>query len=333
MLPMLTEKFAMRIGRAILTLCLLTVGLVSAQAQFTYNSGDVLLCFRDTGSAKTYNLVVDCGPVSTFVALPAGQKIYLTNYYNPALVASYIDSNPANWGWAVCAAINNLPIQNDLWITRPRSTPSQQTSAWLTGNTYYNGPTVNTIDASGAGLAADAQGMGDSPSQGTTWVVEQVSTHSVSFSGCYQYYLLGRSGVANLGGFQGVVEQLTSMTAPVRADFYQLLGRPSTVNGTAGTYLGYFEISTNGAVVYTSGPSPSSVTAPQIVRIVNSGITNTIYFTTVSGGTYNLLGTNTLTAARTNWPVIGSSLTGDGLTNLLQDISSTSPKYYTIRAQ
>lgn len=321
------------ITRSVWKICLVfSLCGFSAFAQFTYNSSDVLLCFRDTVN-KNYDLVVDCGPVSTFVNLPTGQKIYLTNYYNPALLTSYINPAFTGWAWTVCAANQNYPISDDMWLTRPRSTPSQQTSPWTTGNVNVNSPTAQQID----GGLADALSFTDSPYQTATAIVEPASNAHKILGGtanCYEYYLLSRtSGAANFGSFQGVVEQLNTATSPVRADFYQLLSTATTVNGTAGTYLGYFEISTNGAVVYTSGPAPVSVTAPQIVRIVKSGTTNTIYFTTVSGGTYNLIGTNILTAPRTNWPTIGTSVTGNGLTNSLQEISSSSPRYYSIRAQ
>ncbi len=310
----------------------LMAGAVSVQAQFTYNSGDVLLCFRDTGAAKTYDLVVDCGPVSTFVSLPAGQKIYLTNYYNPALLNTYVDSAYTNWAWSVCAASANYPpTGNDLWLTNPRSVFSQQTSPLLTGSPNNNGPLASTIDG-GTGLGNDAANtFSDSPNQTTTAIVQTANAnHKNSNSGCYEYYLLSRvNGLANFQGGQ-VVEQASWSSLPARADFYQLLGRPSTVNGSAGTFLGYFEISTNGSVVYTSGPSPIS----KIVKITKSGNTTTIYFTTAGiGGTYTLVGTSNPQTPVTSWSAIGSSITGNGLTNSIQEISASTVRYYSIRAQ
>ena len=86
-------------------------------------------------------------------------------------------------------------------------------------------------------------------------------------------------------------------------------------------------------MVYTSGPAPVAITASQIVKIVKSGNVDTVYFTTVSGGTYTLVGTNTLTVARTNWPALGSSIPGNGLTNFIQRTSSAATWYYSVRAQ
>ena len=49
----------------------------SAQAQFTYNSGDVLVCFRNVAS-PTYDLIVDAGPVLTFTNMAIGSKKAIT---------------------------------------------------------------------------------------------------------------------------------------------------------------------------------------------------------------------------------------------------------------
>jgi hypothetical protein len=99
-------------------------------------------------------------------------------------------------------------------------------------------------------------------------------------------------------------------------------------------YLGYFELATNGVLTYTAGPSPTILTAPRIVSYVHTGATNTVSFTTVSGGTYTLRGTNNagFGTAKTNWPAI-SSLTGNGLTNSLAEIITNSSRLYIITAQ
>ena len=125
---------------------------------------------------------------------------------------------------------------------------------------------------------------------------------------------------------QGTPANFTTAGQSVRADFYQLLSTNLIANPTnnqAAKYLGYFEFATNGVMTYTAGPSPTVLTAPKIVSFTHAGNTSTIYFTTVSAssGTFNytLRGTNStgLGAAPTNWPAIGLSIVGNGLTNSL----------------
>jgi hypothetical protein len=100
----------------------------SAQAQFTYNSGDVLVCFRNVASPK-YDLVVDAGPVSTF-----------TNHGHWLQKTITVTARP-NWQrWGptilrgrVCAANYNYPVSDDTWLTKPRTSLNTPTSPWNTG--------------------------------------------------------------------------------------------------------------------------------------------------------------------------------------------------------
>jgi hypothetical protein len=136
---------------------------------------------------------------------------------------------------------------------------------------------------------------------------------------------------------QSTPANFTTAAQPSRADFYQLLSTNAIVNPTnnqVGAYLGYFELATNGVLVYTAGPSPAALTQPLIVSIKRIVKTNTISFTTVATGTYTLRYTNGvgLNAAKTNWPAI-SSVAGNGLTNSLTDITTNSPRFYVITAQ
>ena len=74
---------------------------------------------------------------------------------------------------------------------------------------------------------------------------------------------------------------------------------------------------------------------PAIVSFIRtSNTTNTITFTTGSIGTYTLRGTNSagLSTARTNWPAI-SSVSGNGSSQSLSDVTAAGNKFYVITAQ
>jgi hypothetical protein len=319
-----------------------------ARAQFSYSGGlgaygDLLVCFR--ASSGTYDLAVDAGSVSNFTSLAAGQKITINpSYYNGTQLA-YVGTNSIFWSAFACQRLPGIQSTNNIWVTRPRANLNAQTSPWPSKNASQQGTAASQIDSIGNDAAdiAAGGGTGISPAKGASFVVEP-HTDDGSPGGFYNSYTYMMTPSGNLGGnfwgdSSGVnIEQSTpaNFTAagqPVRADFYQL--NSSTNSGQFGTYLGYFELSTNGVLTYTAGTAPVVLIPPTIVSIVNSGTTNTIWFTTVSGETYTLRGTNSagLTASRTNWPAIGASLPGNGLTNSLVDVTTNAARFYIISGQ
>jgi hypothetical protein len=126
---------------------------------------------------------------------------------------------------------------------------------------------------------------------------------------------------------QSTPTNFTSGTLTSRADFYQL---NSTTNGGAATYLGYFDLATNGVLTFTAG---AVIVPPTITSIVNAGTTNVITFSTVNGGSYSLLATNSAglaTAPRSTWPVVAGPFTGTGSPLSITNISTDSARFYAI---
>ena len=344
--------------RKILPLLLLCAATVAGRAQvFNYNlggygtAGDVLVCFRYVNPSSqalgNYELVVDCGSVAAFTNLTVGQKIAITNYYNPSLL-SYLGSTN-NIYWSALACYGSADGKSAaVWLTRPRANLDTQSTPWLCKNTSTENLAGGQIDTIGND-AIDVSFVNNTPAQGATYLVE----HQNSAPGTSDFWSYSTMMGANqdlAGNFWGdvsgnkVLEQGTPSNfntsgQPVRADFYQLLSTNMIVNPTnnqAGKYLGYFEFATNGVMTYTAGPSPVVLSAPRI-WFTHAGTTNTVYFTTVGGGTFNytLRGTNStgLSAAKTTWPAIGSSIVGNGLTNSIVEITTNNPRYYIITAQ
>jgi len=325
----------------------------TAQAQFNYNPGvgqfgDLLVCFRP--AAGSYDLVVDAGPVTAFTSLTTGQKITINpTYYNGSQL-SYVGTNNISWSAFACQRLPGAHPTNNIWVTRARTSLNTQSAPWPCKNAGSTGTAASIIDSIG-GDAANISGIGGngntaSPGSGSSYVIEPEG--NAANSSFYSYLTLMTSA-GNLGGNfwgdsggisleQSTPANFTTAGQSVRADFYQLLSTNAIANPTnnqVGTYLGYFELATNGVLTYTAGPSTVVVPTPRIVSIVRSGTTNTISFTTVSGGTYTLQGTNSLAlpTAITNWPPIGSSIPGNGLTNSLVEVTTNSPRFYIISAQ
>jgi hypothetical protein len=114
----------------------------------------------------------------------------------------------------------------------------------------------------------------------------------------------------------------------VRSDFYQMT---PTSGYALGKWLGYFELSTNGAMTYVAYPS----TTPVITKINRTGSTTTITYKAGLYGTYTLRGTNHLTSgtAMTNCPAITTLTSGDTATHTYVDSTTDNVKFYTITAQ
>jgi len=90
-------------------------------------------------------------------------------------------------------------------------------------------------------------------------------------------------------------------------------------------YIGTFTITAGGGLTFTAGPPP-----PGITSVSRSGNTSTVSFNTVLSGNYSLIYTNTFGGSSTNWPVVGSSLVGDGNNNSLTHFSPDSNGFYRV---
>jgi hypothetical protein len=113
-----------------------------------------------------------------------------------------------------------------------------------------------------------------------------------------------------------------------RSDFYQL----TPTGGIAkGTLVGYFELQTDGTMVYVAYP----ITTPVIKSVSHSGNQTTITYTTGQYGTYTLRSHNSLSdgVAQTSWTSVATLASGDSTTHTLTFTDNASANYYTITAQ
>lgn len=297
---------------------------------FNYNSGDVLICFRQSGGG-TYDLVVDAGPVSAFTNLAIGSKIVVNPTYYTGTQLGKLGTNNISWT-AFAYFDSNVPagLTNAIFMSDPWPDSTTQPDPWARASATAQSLTIGHLKA--IGLAATNYVNTTNISSSTaSFVPESVATPP------YESYLSALG--ANLdfhGTFQGVPEQNTGANfttggTPVRADFYELMPY-SGFPAPNGVYWGYFELSTNGVMTYTAGPAPTVLVEPTIVSITRIGTTSTISFTTGSSGTYTLYGTNNLAAPMANWPAINST-PGNGSQQSLQDVTTGGSKFYRVGAQ
>ncbi|MGD0743790.1 MAG: hypothetical protein ABSA45_01410 [Verrucomicrobiota bacterium] len=291
----------------------------------SYNVGDVLVCFRQGGN----DLVVDAGPISTYTGGSPNQRIPITLYTGTQL--SRLGTNSVSW--SAFAWLSD----NTLFMTRARSSLNVQTAPWLEYIGSAQAGTIGQTVTIPKG-AYDEYGLNHVyPESTATAVVEEDGSSGNPNYGIgaasYHEALAGEYGTYNNfdGKFQGNPENttLSTFTASgrvVRSDFYQLTpasGYP------AGTWLGYFELSTNGAMTFVSKPS----TTPSIISISRAGNTSTITYTAGVYGTYTLHGTNNIAAPVSTWPAIATLASGDTATHTVMDTTTDSARFYIISAQ
>jgi hypothetical protein len=315
--------------RMLLFLFVLLEGISVPATTFTYTAGDVLICFRKTGGG-TLDLEVDAGPISTFTNLAIGQKITIANYTGAQLAR--VGTNSISWSafTYLDASTTGTPT-NVLYMSNPRYDLNTQTDPYGRYNNSSQGLTVSQIKSIISGMT-NYVNYTNASSSTASLVPESASTPP------YISYIVGLGPNLNFNNtFQTDPEQSTSGSfttsgQPMRADLYRLYPSAGGALHPDGEYLGYFELSTNGVMTYTAGPSATVLVAASITSVARSGTTNTVTFTTGSGGTYFLCGTNNLMAPMTNWPSF-NSVAGDGSSHSLTHVTTASSMYYIIKAQ
>jgi hypothetical protein len=305
----------------------------------SYSIGDVLLCFRKSGG--TNDLVVDLGPVSTFTNATANQRIALNKYTGSQLAT--IATNNLIWSaftW-FDSTVTPTSIQWTLFASNPRSSLNTQTDPVQTDKQSAQHQAANFMVPVPKGAYDNYVVTNYSTLNSSTAVLEPDNNNAASYQGppagqSYDFAITSSDGFENFqDAYQGFPENTTPANFTTagtvqRSDFYWL--PPGNGFSTYGTFLGYFELNTNGVMTYVAYPTA----VPAVPVIQSFSRTNTISyikFTTGSTGTYTLRGTNILTGTSvTNWPAI-TSTPGNGSVNILQDTTSVSNKFYVITAQ
>jgi hypothetical protein len=301
-------------------------------APFLYSSGDLVLAFRQTGSANDY--AVNLGKATNYSNLPVGTTFTVTNLSASQLGSAFPSVNELNW--SVAAAIRsagnpNYPIQT-LWVARPRLDAGVQSAPWLRKGTSTQGTAGAQIDAVGARAANGSSFLSAGANNTGTGVVIPVNT---DFN---LGQVLGSFGNYD-NTFQGNVENLTAADFDgdpgnvSRSDLYELLPGNSTLN-LPGRYLGYFELKPNGTLKFTVPSATATPPAPNITSVTRNGDVTTVSFTTVAGATYRLRTTNAagLTTPVSTWAV-GDSIAGTGGVLSLTDTNTAGIRFFRVAAE
>lgn len=335
---------------AIMAACMLPE--IGAAQYFTYSSGDMLLGFRKTTGSAPYDLVVDIGSVTNYLALPPGTKVSISQFSSSQLADAFSDFNNLQWSasaaWGTYGSWAGFPLHT-MWVTVPRDNPNSQTSPPARQSSGGQQTAVNAMASIGTAAAnsVSPQFAGPTgPDNNTTLVREPTGSSYDRFD--YHTFVEDPFTPA-IGDFDGYLPWNAENTTPaaftntpVVSDLYQSIPTgfvdPYTgTNSGPAYYVGHFTLNPNGTMTFTrasvAAPQPPP---PQIVSLSRSGDTSTIYFTTTNGTfTYTLYHTNAagLTAPVTNWPASPTTLIGNGSTNHLSDTTTDPSRFYRIGVQ
>ncbi len=144
----------------------------------------------------------------------------------------------------------------DLWMTRARSVNSTQSSPWIAGNIFAQGPTGSRI----GGIAAGAQDVSAGASAGPDNTASAVVMPNGFNSGGDVSYTVGVGPNGNFNNFPGSVEGFTGAgfdigSTPLLLDLYQL---NTAGAGQPGQFLGDFQLDPNGTFTFNPVPEPSA---------------------------------------------------------------------------
>jgi hypothetical protein len=302
-----------------------------AQTGFVYHDRDLVLGFRQPGGSSASDLVVNLGQASTYYSLAPGANLTISNYTLANLSGAFPGGLDGLF-WSVGGDVHdstsdtNYPLYT-MWVTRPRATLNVKSTPWTPKSQFQQGPTCAKV----SGIGNDAVTYGGTVPAGANNSSSQISIPPTS---TYSYTaLIGANGNYS-GTFQGNAEQTTPFGfagggVAVQADLYQL--KPSAGSST---FVGYFELETDGSMKFFAAPAANSVPQPTITGIIQSGGINTISFTSVTNGNYSLLATNQagLGTPRSTWPVVNGPVLGNGGIKSLTDSSTDPIRYYSIKA-
>jgi hypothetical protein len=308
---------------------------------FTYTSRDLMLTFRKIGNGGgtigSVYVEVDIGQASIYYGAALGSSIPITSYSATSQLVGQFDSVD-NLSWSVGGCVPNAGDSGDpskptrtLWVTEPRQDPDVPASPpWYRSSSFTQGLPDGKIVSIPDNALTWATGNNGVPADSVTntptvVVIPSGSTYNASGS-------LGGNG-DYLGYFPcGSVENTTpfdfdSAGSPSRSDLYEL---QPTSSGTKppGTYLGYFELETDGTMTFFALPFPAPV-----LSVNTDGAGNVfVSFPSTLNGTYTLSYTNVagLSAPTSTWPTVSTNIIGDGNTDVFQQTISGTGTIYSV---
>jgi hypothetical protein len=305
----------MNLKRIILP-CLGGLALLAAPAAraWTYNNGDLLLIFRETGHN---NVEFDLGSVSNYLGYPNGYTNVVAGWNFNVVTTNYSLTNSAVQ-FALIASTSTTATNRTVWLSdsQPLFAVNDIGSAsWGSGLAVP----INTIGQGGQSDPAAPAGTNyDVLANTSPYAFDYITSINGSTPAAIPY----------LGGGSPITFEVTAAT-PNTVLFYAI--QPSSVTPKpAATLIGSFTLFANGTLVFQAGPL---LDTPTITSVAASNSISTLTFTTKAAVKYRLIYSPLLSNSRSNWTILPNPVAGTGTPGTAYDNSATVPqRFYAVQS-
>jgi hypothetical protein len=297
---------------AIFLLALLAAPLARA---WSYNDGDLLLVFRESGFN---DIEYDLGSVSNLLSHTNGYATTITGW-NSSVATSQFGADLTGVSVVLLAVTSPTNVTPTAWV----SGSEPNTTAYNVSSSAWSSNLHGIISAIGNKPVL--------PFELPAAPVTPTNAYSIKPSGTaggasYDFIVSGGTyaNIPNLGGHSPfTVEQ----TIPASFDFWAI--QPTSVypNSPPDKLIGTFTITSSGVLTFVAGPRAST-----IAGVSRSGNVSTVQFTTTVGNHYSIAYTNQLGAGA--WPVDATTLTGDGNIDTINHTNNNvGAEFYRVNTQ
>ena len=298
----------------IIPITLAAVAWLSAtQAQaWTYNDGDTLLIFRESG----YNDVeFDIGNISQFTNLSSGTTIPVNNW-SLNLVTNTFGADLTGVSVIVAATTSATNATLASWLSNgdPTTTPNQvtpsqwQSTKWSIINSIGTRPVIYQVSTSGA----------------NGYSIDPTSNYKLA---SYDQIVTGNGQNAGaIAQFGGNAAFTVEGLAPSSFGLWQI-SPTLAIPKPAATLIGNFHLPAAGGLTFTAGSGTAA--APSISRITRSGGVTTVSFSTAASSySYSLQYSSSLYPA--SWTTVAGPVAGSSGTQSLTHTTSGGAGYYRV---
>jgi hypothetical protein len=282
--------------------------LAAPQAKaWNYNTGDVLLVFRNGSQDVEY----DIGSITNLLGHTNGYTTTITGW-DPSLVTSTF------------GGFSGLDVA--LLATSGGTN-------WLT-SAEPNYSAYNISSQAAQTLSSLIGGVGSKPLFPIAIPTAKTNAYSIDVSGQYKrssYDFVVSGGQLNgIPQFGGVAQFTVEQSSPGFLDLWAIQSTTVYPNSPADSLIGTFYLATNGVLTFVAGPRASSVAA-----VNRAGTVSAVQFSTTVGNVYTVAYSSQLGGALSTWTPDPTTLIGNGHLNTLfhTNSSSVTTEFYNIRTR
>jgi hypothetical protein len=299
------------------TLAALALQATPLARAWTYNDGDLLLVFRESGHN---NIEYDLGSVTNLLGQTNGYTTTITGW-DTSLVTTEFGPDLTGVEVILLATTSSTDANPTAWLT----SAEPNTTAYNVSSSEWTSYLHGTISAIGNKPISPFNVPAAVANPTNAYVINPFGTYG---GASYDYIVSGGTfnSIPTLGGHAPFTVQ---QAAPGFLDFWAIQPTSIYPNSPPDTLIGTFTITANGVLTFVAGPRASTITG-----VSRSGNVSTIQFTTTVGNTYSVAYTNQLGAATAPWPVDVNTLIGDGKINTINHTNNyDSAEFYRVIAQ